>query len=103
VLLNAVASDKGRSEPLSLDYDKRMRAPPLETSAAAALAEFESTQQRIRQLFADDTIESDSNWQRDLDRNVVLAATTPSEVEVGSTLGREVSNSGREDRGKYAL
>lgn len=96
VLLDAVAaslpSPEG-TEPLSLDYDKRSRAPPLETSAQSALAEFEGTQQRIRNLFVGDSSAAKNALDRGLDRSIQLTATTPAEVEVGSTLGREVSES----------
>lgn len=69
-----------------------MRAPPLETDAKVALAEFEHTQQRIRQLFGDRPSASSESGDKDLERKVSLSATTPAEVELGSTLGREVSS-----------
>lgn len=96
VLLDAVSSSSssGSGEPLSLDYDKRRRAPPLETSAKTALSEFEYTQQRIRELFGEESGSAGNSTNRSLDKDVKLSATTPSEVEVGSTLGREVGRRG---------
>lgn len=96
--MNAVESSSSTSsdEALQLDYDKRMRAPPLETSAKAALAEFEQTQQRVRDLFGGDDSSASSTSvpsmpvSSDLDKAVSLSATTPAEVVLGSTLGREV-------------
>lgn len=81
---NASSPSSNINEPLQLDYDKRMRAPPLETSAKAALLEFEHTQYRIRELFSHEPAATE------LDSSVRLSATTPAEVELGSTLGREV-------------
>ena len=68
---------------IKLDYDKRMRSPPLETSARSALSEFEETQERIRRLFP-------RQAPHRMDQRLALSATTPAEVELGSTLGREV-------------
>lgn len=85
------SSSTSNDEALQLDYDKRMRAPPLETSAKAALAEFEQTQRRVRDLFGgEESSAPNTSTNRDLDRAVSLSATTPAEVELGSTLGREV-------------
>jgi hypothetical protein len=91
-LLDAVESSVSSSadSSLSLDYDKRRRAPPLERSAKIALEEFENTQQRIRNLFGDEASSAGHSQERSLDRSVQLSATTPDEIEFGSTLGREV-------------
>ncbi|UZJ54444.1 hypothetical protein CBS101457_003764 [Exobasidium rhododendri] len=92
VLLDAVDSSASsiHGEALPLDYDKRVRAPPLERSAKRALKEFEDTQKRIKSLFGDEALPISHSWERSLDRKVLLTATTPEELEVGSTLGREM-------------
>lgn len=80
-------SGQRTGSPIAVDYDKRMRVVPLETNARVALKEFEDTQKRIDSLLGN----SADIWETDLDRHVTLNATTPTEVSLGSTLGREVS------------
>lgn len=70
-----------------IDYDRRMRAVPIETSASTALQEFERTQERIKRLL---TTDSSKTSLPVMDQSVMLQATTPIVQEFKSTIGREV-------------
>lgn len=86
ILLDSLESH-AQTDEMAMDYDKRMRVVPLETSVSDAVDEFQRTQSRIQSLLGGQA----AAWQTDLDRHVRLTATTPAEVDLGSTLGREVS------------
>ena len=91
VLLDSIESSKrkGGEEAIELDYDKRTRVVPLETSGKVALEEFESTIERIQKLFNQKQSQG-AFWDLHLDRPIRLFATTPAEIELGSSLGREM-------------
>ncbi|PWN31844.1 uncharacterized protein FA14DRAFT_127674 [Meira miltonrushii] len=93
VLLDSIESSSKRNdggdEGIDLDYDKRTRVVPLETSAKSALQEFESTIDRIQRIF-NRKQGQDASWDVHLDRHVRLSATTPAEIELSSSLGREL-------------
>ena len=92
VLLDSIESSskqKGANQQIDLDYDKRSRVVPLETSAKSALQEFESTIDRIQRILGENQGKSSSRDVH-LDRPIRLSATTPIEIELGSSLGREM-------------
>lgn len=64
-----------------LSYDRRVRMTLIETSIPDALEAVEIIQHRLRSL------PSDGSW---LKRKVKLEAVTPEEVQLETTLGREV-------------
>lgn len=91
VLLDSIESSNRKSgdEAIDLDYDKRTRVVPLETSAKSALQEFESTIERIQRIF-NPKQGQEGSWDVHLDKHVRLSATTPAEIELSSSLGREL-------------
>lgn len=93
VLLDSLESSKRKGDDVAieLDYDKRTRVVPLETSAKSALQEFELTIDRIQRIFDDGKRGGqDGSWDAHLDRPIRLTATTPAEIELGTSLGREM-------------
>lgn len=58
----------GPTEIVHIDYDRRLRSTPIETSAKTALSEFERAQERLEQAFAAPGV---------MARPVKLQATTP--------------------------
>ncbi|PWN25134.1 hypothetical protein BDZ90DRAFT_209383, partial [Jaminaea rosea] len=86
LLLDSVEAAPNGGQPF-IDYDRRVRSVPIETSVQSALQEFEYTQRRIRSVLA---TPADGSVTPTMERVVTLQATTPIIQEFKSTIGREV-------------
>lgn len=89
LLLDALstASTLPSTTPLPLNYDIRTRNLSSETLHAVALDSFVSLSSRL-------DVETGPRAKLDGSRKVLLSATTPLPVEVGTTVAREVSFDG---------
>ncbi|CAO1622519.1 unnamed protein product [Parajaminaea phylloscopi] len=85
LFLDSLESSPAESVPL-IDYDRRLRAVPIETSSKAALDEFVHTQERVKRVLKT----SPSDRGPIMERPVILQATTPIIQEFRSTIGREI-------------